>query len=111
MIACSILYVLAPQPLYCYVLIFVYYFGFGIAYPTALRIFSASVGDDEQGWVMGITVALFTLAAGLTSLLGGELMSIEIRSPFYVSFGAAIVALVLLLTTWNRPDIRRIVQQ
>ena len=59
---------------------------------------------------MGITVALFTLAAGLTSLLGGELMSIDIRSPFYVSFGAAIVALVLLLTTWKRPDIRRIVQ-
>ena len=57
---------------------------------------------------MGITVALFTLAAGLTSLLGGELMSIDIRLPLYVSFGAAIVALPLLLTAWNRPDIQRI---
>ncbi len=93
-------------------LIFVHYFGFGIAYPTVLGIFSASVSDNDndQGWVMGIIVALFTLAAGLTSLLGGESVSIDIRPPFYVSFGAAIVALGLLLTTWNRPGIRRIVQ-
>jgi DHA1 family tetracycline resistance protein-like MFS transporter len=108
MIVCPILYVVAPQPWFCYVLIFVYYFGFGIVYPTVLGIFSASVSDNEQGWVMGITVALFTLAVGLTSILGGELMSIDIRSPFYVSFGAALVALMLLFTAWNRPEITRI---
>jgi predicted MFS family arabinose efflux permease len=89
-------------------LIFVYYFGFGIAYPTVLGIFSASVGDDDQGWVMGITVALFTLAAGFTSLLGGELMSFDIRSPFYVSCAAAVLAMALLFTAWNRPEIKRI---
>ena len=58
---------------------------------------------------MGITVALFTLAAGITSFLGGELMSIDIRSPFFVSCGAAVLALVLLFATWNRPEeLRRI---
>ena len=108
MIICSLLYVLAPHPLYCYALIFVYYFGFGIAYPTILGIYSASVDDNEQGWVMGITVALFTLAAGITSFLGGELTSIDIDSPFYVSSGAAVAALILLFTVWNQPDIRRI---
>jgi predicted MFS family arabinose efflux permease len=109
MIIGALLYALAPQPVYCYFLIFVYYFGFGIAYPTILGIFSASVGDNEQGWVMGITVALFTLAAGITSFLGGELMSIDIRSPFFVSCAAAVLALVLLFVTWNRPEeLRRI---
>jgi predicted MFS family arabinose efflux permease len=108
MIAGAILYTLAPYPWLCYVLIFVYYFGFGIAYPTVLGIFSASVGDDDQGWVMGITVALFTLAAGFTSLLGGELMSFDIRSPFYVSCAAAVLAMALLFTAWNRPEIKRI---
>lgn len=108
MIVCSMLYVFAPLPWLCYVLVFVYYFGFGIAYPTVLGIFSASVDDNEQGWVMGITVALFTLAAGLTSFLGGELASLDIRLPFYVSFGAAIVALILLFTAWNQPQVRRI---
>ena len=108
MIAGAILYTLAPHPWLCYVLIFLYYFGFGIAYPTVLGIFSASVSDDDQGWVMGITVALFTLAAGFTSLLGGELMSFDIRSPFYVSCAAAVLAMVLLFTAWNRPEIKRI---
>lgn len=109
MIVGALLYALAPQPVYCYFLIFAYYFGFGIAYPTILGIFSASVGDNEQGWVMGITVALFTLAAGITSFLGGELMSIDIRSPFFVSCAAAVLALVLLFATWNRPEeLRRI---
>ena len=108
MIVGAMLYTLAPHPWLCYVLIFVYYFGFGIAYPTVLGIFSASVSDDDQGWVMGITVALFTLAAALTSLLGGELMSIDIRSPFYVSCAAALLAMVLLFTAWNRPEIKRI---
>jgi predicted MFS family arabinose efflux permease len=108
MIVCSLLYVVAPHPLYCYALIFIYYFGFGIAYPTILGIYSASVDGNEQGWVTGITVALFTLAAGITSFLGGELASIDIDSPFYVSCGAAVAALTLLFTAWNRPDIRRI---
>lgn len=108
MIVCAMLYVLAPHPWLCYVVVFVYYFGFGIAYPTILGIFSASVDDNEQGWVMGITVALFTLAAGLTSFLGGELASLDIRLPFYVSFGAALLALVLLFTAWNQPQVRRI---
>ena len=108
MIVCPLLYSLAPHALYCYALIFIYYFGFGIAYPTILGIFSASVDDNEQGWVMGITVALFTLSAGITSFLGGELTSIDIRSPFYVSCCAAVAALALLYATWNRPEIRRI---
>ena len=108
MIVCPLLYSLAPHPSYCYALIFIYYFGFGIAYPTILGIFSASVDDNEQGWVMGITVTLFTLSAGITSFLGGELTSIDIRSPFYVSCCAAVAALALLHATWNRPEIRRI---
>jgi len=37
-----------------------------------------------------------------------ELMSIDVSLPLYVSFGAAIGALLLLLTAWNRPDIKRI---
>lgn len=44
---------------------------FAIGYPTMLAFFSASAGDDEQGWVMGITMALFTLGSGMISLAGG----------------------------------------
>lgn len=108
MVVGSLAYIAAPMPWLCYVVIFVYYFGFGIAYPKLLGVFSASVGDDEQGWVMGITVSLFTLGAGITSFVGGALTSIDIRAPFFVSCAAAVVALVLLFVAWNSPDLRRI---
>jgi len=46
--------------------------------------------------------------AGTEVEFRGELMSFDIRSPFYVSCGAAALALVLLFTAWNRPEIKRI---
>lgn len=102
------LYVLVTQAWLCYVLIFFFYLVFGVSYPTILNIFSASVGEDEQGWVMGVTIAIFTLGAGITSILGGDLMSFDIRLPFYVSSGAAIIGLGMLFTLWNRQEIRQI---
>ncbi|MEO1106094.1 MAG: hypothetical protein AAFW98_20570, partial [Pseudomonadota bacterium] len=50
---------------------------FGVAYPTMLGLFSGSVGEADQGWVMGITTAVFTLAGGVMSLIGGVLMSLD----------------------------------
>ena len=108
MVVVPLLYVAAPTPAFCFVLIFVYYLGFGICYPSILGIFSASVGKDEQGWVMGVSVAIFTLAAGTTSILGGDLMSIDIDSPFFISAVAAVGCLVLLFSVWNREEIKRI---
>ncbi len=57
---------------------------------------------------MGITTAVFTLIAGLMSLLGGSLMSIGIRSPFYIVIAAAIVGFFVLRMVWTKPDIQRI---
>ncbi len=108
MVVCSMLFVLTPSQAICYAMIAVFYAGFGVAYPTLLGIFSASVDDSEQGWIMGITTAQFTLAAGIMSFVGGDLMSIDIRAPFYISFGAALLTLVLLAVAWNRPDIKRV---
>jgi len=102
---------LADTPLVCYLTIGTFYFGFGIAYPTLLGIFSASVGNDEQGWVMGITTAQFTLAAGIISLIGGDLMGIDIRFPFFVTIGAALMALLMMVLTWRTAAIKRITQK
>jgi predicted MFS family arabinose efflux permease len=45
---------------------------FAVGYATLLSIYSASVDSRDQGWVMGVTAALWTLGAGLTSLIGGS---------------------------------------
>lgn len=101
----GLLFVLTPIPALCYVFIATFYFGFGIAYPTLLGLFSASVSDEEQGWVMGITTAAFTFAAGIFSLIGGLLMAVDLRLPFYICIAAALLALVLIRTAWRHPDI------
>jgi DHA1 family tetracycline resistance protein-like MFS transporter len=48
-----------------------------------------SAGEDEQGWVMGITVALFTLGSGTFSLAGGAMLSIDARMPFIAGIGSS----------------------
>ena len=108
MVVCALLFVAATTPVYCYILIAVFFFGFGIAYPTLLGIFSASVGENEQGWVMGITTAQFTLGAGIVSFVGGDLMSVDIRSPFFIVVAAALLALLMMSLTWRRTEIQRI---
>jgi predicted MFS family arabinose efflux permease len=97
----------SPIAVLCFVPVFVFYFCFGVAYPTVLGLFSGSVGEAEQGWVMGITTAVFTLAGGIMSLIGGGLMDIDINLPFYIVAVAALMGSLLVSFQWRRPAIAR----
>ena len=108
MAICGLAFVLIPVPYLTYVPIFFFYFLFGVSYPTLLGIFSSSVGDANQGWVMGVTTAVFCLAGGIISLVGGELMSFDIRSPYYIVVVTAALGLLLLITTWGAPAMRKL---
>jgi len=74
---------------------------FAINYPMMLSLFSASVDEKEQGWVMGVTVALYTLGAGITSVVGGQLMAISIYLPYTIALGAIALALILVFSLWR----------
>ncbi|MEO1104436.1 MAG: MFS transporter, partial [Pseudomonadota bacterium] len=100
--------ILIPVGIYVFIAIFVFYAFFGVTYPTILAIFSLSVDDSEQGWVMGITIAVFTLCGGIMSLIGAWLMSINIDLPFYVTIGAALVAMGAMSLLWTSEDVRKI---
>ncbi len=106
--ACTAAFIASPVAILCFVPVFIFYFVFGITYPTFLGLYAASVSDEEQGWIMGITTAVFTLVAGGMSLLGGDLMSINIRAPFYIVIVAALVGVAVLNIAWAKPEIRRI---
>ena len=108
---CAALFVLSPVAVLCFVPVFAFYFVFGISYPTFLGLFSESVSDEEQGWVMGITIAVFTLIAGIASLAGGDLMGINIRLPFYITIAAALTGVVVLFFAWNSPAIKRLTRK
>ncbi|WP_422374565.1 MFS transporter [Roseibium sp.] len=104
-------FVAAPAAWMTYLPIFCFYFVFGIAYPTFLGLYSAAVSDEEQGWVMGVTIAVFTLVAGVISLLGGELIGLDLDLPFYGVIIAAVVALVVMFLAWNKPEIKALTRR
>ncbi|MBG6144717.1 MAG: MFS transporter [Roseibium album] len=99
-------FVASPVAILTFIPVFCFYFVFGIAYPTFLGLYSAAVGDEEQGWVMGVTIAIFTLVAGVISLLGGELIGLDLDIPFFGVIAAAIIALVVMFLAWNKPEIK-----
>ena len=107
--ACALLFAATGSVIVTYLAIVPLAIAFAIGYPTLLSIFSASVDATEQGWVMGVSVALFTSGAGITSFVGGELMGVDIHYPFYIAIASAALAIVLVGVLWQLPGIRQIV--
>ncbi|MDU9007122.1 MFS transporter [Sedimentitalea todarodis] len=108
MMVCALAFALIPVAVLTFIPIFLFYFIFGVSYPTLLGLFSGSVGGADQGWIMGVTTSIFCLAGGIMSLAGGGLMSISIHLPFYVSAIAAMIGLVIMALTWSTPSIRKL---
>lgn len=102
-------YVFNPVPALAYVLIIPIIAAFGIAYPTLLSMFSASVDASRQGWVMGVCVALFTIGSGSVSIVGGSAMRITPGLPLFIGIGSCIIALVLIAVLWRgNADVRNL---
>jgi len=58
----ALAFVAVPSGLLAFVPIAVFAIAFSVGYPTLLSIYSLSVDETEQGWVMGVTTALTRLA-------------------------------------------------
>ena len=100
------IYIFNDSPLFAYLLAIPILVAFGIGYPVMLTLFSASANKDEQGWVMGVSIALFTLGSGLISILGGMLMALNVNLPFAVGIASFIAALVFIAILWRQSDIQ-----
>ena len=110
MVVSTLVFALVPVAFLTYFPIFFFYFLFGVSYPTLLGLFSGSVSEADQGWVMGVTTAVFCLAGGIMSLIGGGLMSLDIRLPFYIAAVSAALGLLLLVLTWGNPAMRKLTE-
>ena len=102
-------FALAPSGAAAFVPIVLIGLALTAGYPTLLAIYSMAVDETKQGWVMGVTTALFTLGAGFTSLIGGEAMALDPQLPFFYGAAVAGLALLLIVATWGYPAVRRIV--
>ncbi|MCL6283508.1 MFS transporter [Ruegeria sp. 2012CJ41-6] len=110
MMVCTLAFAFSPSGALTYVPVFLFYFFFGVAYPTLLGLFSSSVAEGDQGWVMGVTTAVFCLAGGVMSLIGGGLMSVDIRLPFYIVFVSAVLGLIGTYRGWRSKDLRALLK-
>jgi predicted MFS family arabinose efflux permease len=104
----SALFVGSPSLVLSYLAILPLAAAFAAGYATLLSVFSASVDSSQQGWVMGVSTALWTLGAGLTSVIGGDLMGDDIRLPFFVAIASAALAMFFIAILWRAPDLRQI---
>lgn len=95
------LFIVNQNPYLAFVLVIPILVAFSITYPTLLSMFSEAVDGTEQGWVMGVSIALGTLGAGSISLIGGLTMAEDPNLPFLISLGAFATALVLIAIVWH----------
>jgi DHA1 family tetracycline resistance protein-like MFS transporter len=68
-----------------------------IGYSTSLALFSDKIGEEHQGWIMGVTAAIFSLALGLTALLGGVLNLLNVDIILYTVAASSLIGLILCL--------------
>lgn len=101
MAAGLVMFLLNPIAALSYIMIVPFVVAWAVNYPVILTIFSGSVGPAEQGWVMGVTVALYTLGAGIISMVGGDFMAIDIRLPFLIAIGSVVLAGLLAISLWR----------
>lgn len=55
---------------------------------------------------MGVTTAVFCLAGGVMSLIGGGLMSFDIRLPYYIVIATALMGLIGMHLRWKGKEIK-----
>ncbi|MEM7075761.1 MAG: MFS transporter [Pseudomonadota bacterium] len=99
-------FMLNPVADLSYVLIVPITLAFAIMYPTMLSLFSGSVGPSEQGWVMGVTVAMYALGSGTITALSGSLMTINLHMPFVVAVACSGIALAFMAVLFRNPAVK-----
>ena len=101
-----LIFMLNPVAWLSYLLIVPITIAFAIMYPTMLSLFSGSVDSSEQGWVMGIVVAIYALGSGTITGLSGSLMTIDLQMPFIIAIVCCITALALMAWLFRSREIQ-----
>ena len=80
----------------------------GLLYRThvlIVTICSSLVGEDDQGWVMGITTSVVAIAWTITALLMGWIISSGFHAPIILSGVIGVIgvlSLILFFVEYNK---------
>ncbi|MEM6849511.1 MAG: hypothetical protein AAF580_15835 [Pseudomonadota bacterium] len=75
-------------------------------YPTMLSLLLSSVPPSEQGWSMGVVVAMYALGSGTITALGGSIMTLKIDVPLILGIACCINALALRALLFRDPKMK-----
>jgi MFS transporter, DHA1 family, tetracycline resistance protein len=70
--------------------------GGALFYVVLLTLFSDSVGDNSQGWVMGVFAAIVAVSWSLSGVLSGVLSAINFYIPFIFASICLLISAVLV---------------
>lgn len=68
-----------------------------ICYTLSMSIFSKAAGQDAQGWVMGVTGAIYAMTWTVGGLIVGPLGAISLQFPFWIG---GILCFVSFILAW-----------
>ncbi|MEM8570211.1 MAG: MFS transporter [Pseudomonadota bacterium] len=103
------LFVAVQQPVVSFLCITLMGVVHAYMYPAFLGLFSKATSAEDQGWVMGVAVALFTLASAIASFIGGLIGAADFPALFGFGGVAALVTLATIAWLWRREDVKAIV--
>lgn len=78
-----------------------------VAYGAIITMFSRAVGDDRQGWVLGIAVSINALVWGLSSILNGALSAVSYLAPFLLCLATLAASAFLMSSPSKAPAAER----
>ena len=78
-----------------------------VAYSVLLTIFSNQVGDNEQGWVMGVTGSVMALCFGVTSIFTGLVAHLGAVLPMMLAIIGLALSAILLWFLESKDDSKR----
>lgn len=98
----SILFLLAKLSVcFIWVLLFLINFFTALSFPTYTTLVSNSTKKDSQGEILGILESIQATAFGVSPLVAGFLIGIDMKMPMIVGSAAMLIAAVLLRTGKN----------
>lgn len=76
--------------------------GMAVLYSLMIKFFSCLVSEQEQGWIMGVSEAIVSVAWAITPLASTYLENIELSLPLQVAT-VLLGASMILLCFWKAP--------
>jgi MFS family permease len=77
-----------------------------IAYTVLVSLFSNAVDKDKQGWVMGLTGAISAFSFGLSGVVAGLLVGINVSAPIWLSIILLLISVIAVYLTKDAEKIK-----